>query len=55
LVLINFNGLLNSCEAIVLIEQSLAHDLLTVGGNFDIRFDGKTRAAQFLTWLYAKL
>jgi rSAM/selenodomain-associated transferase 2 len=42
-------------EAIVLIEESLAHDALTVGGNFDIRFDGKSRAAQFLTWLYPKL
>ena len=42
-------------EAIVLIEQSLAHDVLTVGGNFDVRFDGKSRAAQFLTWLYSKL
>ena len=43
------------CEAIALIEESLAHDVLTVGGNFDIRFDGKSRAAQFLTWLYPKL
>jgi rSAM/selenodomain-associated transferase 2 len=42
-------------EGIVLIEESLAHDVLAVGGNFDIRFDGNSRAAQFLTWLYPKL
>ena len=25
------------------------------GGNFDVRFDGATRAARFLTWLYPQL
>jgi rSAM/selenodomain-associated transferase 2 len=26
-----------------------------VCGNFDVRFDGQSRAAQFMTWLYPKL
>lgn len=30
-------------------------DKETVGGNFHIRFDGDTRPARFLTWLYPKL
>lgn len=30
-------------------------DEKTVGGNFHIRFDGDTRPARFLTWLYPKL
>ena len=30
-------------------------DSNAVGGNFAIRFDGKRRAARFLTWLYPRL
>lgn len=30
-------------------------DEKTIGGNFEIRFDGKSSAAKFLTWLYPKL
>ncbi|MDQ4123512.1 MAG: TIGR04283 family arsenosugar biosynthesis glycosyltransferase [Acidobacteriota bacterium] len=30
-------------------------DEKTIGGNFEIRFDGERRAARFLTWLYPKL
>lgn len=30
-------------------------DETIVGGNFEIRFDGETRAAKILTWLYPKL
>lgn len=30
-------------------------DARTVGGNFQIRFDGERRAARFLTWLYPQL
>ena len=42
-------------EAVVLIENSLAGDALTVGGNFEIRFGGESRAARFMTWLYPRL
>jgi glycosyltransferase involved in cell wall biosynthesis len=42
-------------EALVLIENSLADEALTVGGNFEMRFDGKSRAARFMTWLYPRL
>jgi rSAM/selenodomain-associated transferase 2 len=31
------------------------HDERVMGGNFEIRFDGKTFAAKMLTWLYPKL
>lgn len=41
-------------EAVVLIENALADDALT-GGNFEIRFDGESRAARFMTWLYPRL
>lgn len=34
---------------------ALSSDPAIVGGNFDIRFDGQTRAARFMTWLYPKL
>src|SRR6266496_5045883 len=34
---------------------AMACDAGAVGGNFDIRFDGDSRAAHFLTWLYPKL
>lgn len=30
-------------------------DTTTIGGNFQIRFDGNTRAARFLSWLYPQL
>lgn len=30
-------------------------DANTVGGNFEIEFDGASRAARFMTWLYPKL
>ena len=30
-------------------------DPAVVGGNFAIRFDGETRAARFMTWLYPQL
>jgi rSAM/selenodomain-associated transferase 2 len=42
-------------EAVVLIENSLSDDALVVGGNFEIRFDGGSRAARFMTWLYPRL
>jgi rSAM/selenodomain-associated transferase 2 len=42
-------------EAVVLIENTLTGDALTVGGNFEIRFDGESRAARFMTWLYPRL
>ena len=42
-------------EAAALIVEVFAGDVLTVGGNFDIRFDGNGPAARFLTWLYPKL
>ena len=42
-------------EAVVLIENCLSDDPLTVGGNFEIRFGGETRAARFMTWLYPRL
>lgn len=38
-------------EALTLIETVLA-DPTVGGGNFRLRFDGGTRAAQWLTWLY---
>ncbi len=40
--------------AIEEIKKALT-DSDVVGGNFTIRFDGDSRAAQFLTWLYPKL
>jgi rSAM/selenodomain-associated transferase 2 len=42
-------------EAIVLIENCLSDDVLTVGGNFKLRFGGESRAARFMTWLYKRL
>jgi rSAM/selenodomain-associated transferase 2 len=42
-------------EAVTLIENSLSDDALTVGGNFEIRFDGDSKAARFMTWLYPRL
>ncbi len=41
-------------EAIEWLAKELS-DPGVVGGNFDIRFDGQTRAARFMTWLYPRL
>lgn len=37
------------------IDEALLRDVAAVGGNFAVRFDGSTRAAGFMTWLYPKL
>jgi rSAM/selenodomain-associated transferase 2 len=37
------------------INKALLHDVTAVGGNLEIRFDGTSRAAAFMTWLYPKL
>jgi rSAM/selenodomain-associated transferase 2 len=42
-------------DAVELITAIMARDPVTVGGNFDIRFDGDNRACRFMTWLYPKL
>ena len=42
-------------EAADRIAKALASDAAAVGGNFDIRFDGRRPAARFLTWLYPQL
>jgi rSAM/selenodomain-associated transferase 2 len=42
-------------EAVDLILDALARDPLIVGGNFSIRFDGDSRPARLMTWLYPKL
>jgi rSAM/selenodomain-associated transferase 2 len=42
-------------SAINRITELLARDQLAVGGNCDIRFDGNSRAARWMTWLYPKL
>jgi rSAM/selenodomain-associated transferase 2 len=42
-------------NAIEQITEVLARDSAAVGGNFDIHFDGDSRAARFMTWLYPKL
>jgi rSAM/selenodomain-associated transferase 2 len=41
--------------AVDLIVDTLARDPLTVGGNFGIQFDGNSRAARLMTWLYPRL
>src|SRR5215207_7919446 len=41
--------------AIERITEVLSRDPGTVGGNFDIRFEGDNRAARVMTWLYPKL
>ncbi|MBA3441692.1 MAG: TIGR04283 family arsenosugar biosynthesis glycosyltransferase [Pyrinomonadaceae bacterium] len=43
-----------SLDAAERIAEAL-HDPKVVGGNFTVRFDGTTRAALFLTWLYPQL
>ena len=42
-------------EAADLIVDTLARDPLTVGGNFGIQFDGNSRAARWMSWLYPRL
>ena len=42
-------------NAATLIENCLSEDALTVGGNFEVRFDSPSRAARFMTWLYPRL
>lgn len=42
-------------EAVVLIENSLSDGASTVGGNFEVCFDGESQAARFMTWLYRRL
>lgn len=37
------------------IYEALLRDVEALGGNCDIRFDGTSRAATFMTWLYPKL
>ncbi len=41
-------------DAIYQMKKALENSRV-VGGNFTIRFDGDSRAARFLTWLYPKL
>lgn len=41
-------------EGAHLISEALS-DPGVAGGNFEIRFDGRSRAARFLTWLYPQL
>lgn len=42
-------------DAAARIREALAKDESVVGGNFAVKFDGKSRSARFLTWLYPKL
>ena len=42
-------------DAAARICEALAKDESVVGGNFAVKFDGKSRSARFLTWLYPKL
>jgi rSAM/selenodomain-associated transferase 2 len=42
-------------DAVEQIGKALARDAEIVGGNFAIHFDGESRAARFLTWLYPQL
>ena len=42
-------------EGVDKIRKALANDSETIGGNFNIRFDGEGSAAHFLTWLYPQL
>jgi rSAM/selenodomain-associated transferase 2 len=42
-------------DAIDRIIETIQLDGDVVGGNFDITFDGNSRAARFMTWLYPKL
>jgi rSAM/selenodomain-associated transferase 2 len=42
-------------DAVERIHEALARDEPVIGGNFAVEFDGGSRAARFLTWLYPKL
>ena len=42
-------------DAVVHINETLARDAAVLGGNFSVRFDGDSRPARFMTWLYPKL
>jgi rSAM/selenodomain-associated transferase 2 len=42
-------------DLVMRIIEVLSSDETILGGNFDIRFDGTSRAASFMTWLYPKL
>ena len=42
-------------ETIKQINKALRRNPATVGGNLSVRFEGKTRPARFMTWLYPKL
>jgi rSAM/selenodomain-associated transferase 2 len=42
-------------ETVDYILNALARDPRVVGGNFNIRFDGDSRPARLMTWLYPKL
>jgi GT2 family glycosyltransferase len=37
------------------LNEALSRDETALGGNCDIRFEGTSRAASFMTWLYPKL
>jgi rSAM/selenodomain-associated transferase 2 len=37
------------------INEALIRDVNAVGGNLKVRFDGASRSARFMTWLYPKL
>lgn len=42
-------------KAVERITEVLSRDPGTAGGNFDIRFEGNSRAARLMTWLYPKV
>lgn len=42
-------------NAAVLINELMTQDAAALGGTFSIRFDGESRPARFMTWLYPKL
>lgn len=42
-------------EALQQIDEVLRRDPAIAGGNLSVRFEGKTRPARFMTWLYPKL
>jgi rSAM/selenodomain-associated transferase 2 len=44
-----------AAEVIKEINEALARDAAALGGNCSIRFEGESRPARFMTWLYPKL
>jgi rSAM/selenodomain-associated transferase 2 len=42
-------------DLVIRINEALLSDETALGGNFDILFDGTSRAATLMTWLYPKL